>query len=118
MRPLVAAPLAPLPPLTKAKAPPVVLLAENVSVSKAAGSSEGAAADEPPTGATVAAEQEGNSAPAESVGVGCTTILVRRDGAYVLKVVRDERCAGCDVCRAAPDSDWGATAVRPSGLTR
>ena len=34
-------------------------------------------------------------------GGGCATVLVRRDGRYILKVVKDESCTGCAVCRSA-----------------
>ena len=31
-------------------------------------------------------------------GGGCTTVLVRRDGGYVLKPIVDETCRGCAIC--------------------
>ena len=30
---------------------------------------------------------------------GCTTVLERRDGGYVRRVLRDELCRGCSLCR-------------------
>ena len=37
----------------------------------------------------------------EGGGGGCTSTLVRVDGAYRIKVLRDEACPGCDVCQPA-----------------
>ena len=29
----------------------------------------------------------------------CTTSLVRREGRYVLKTIKDDKCTGCTVCK-------------------
>lgn len=96
----------PPPPTSEAPAPgPVVLMAQNVSVdSSTAAVAPPAAPQPPPPPPTPVLAQpppdlSGSPSGRRGVPIGkCTTILVRRDGGYVLKPIKDETCRGCSIC--------------------
>ena len=77
-----------------------VLQAQNVKVTPASAASTSAAPAHAPAAAPPIAPE--GRPPSEShllPGPECTTVLVRRNGAYVMTIVKEEGCPGCDLCR-------------------
>ena len=81
------------------------LTAQNVTVSLRNTSSAASTSNAPAPAGIV------GPVPDASFEIGprgeCTTTLIRRDGVYVLKTVKDEFCTGCEICKRGAFAEIG-----------
>ena len=78
---------------------PTVLQAQHVTVARAPRASTAPASPDTEATAEAVSVSSPPPPPQDPYQSGCTTVLVRKEGGYIMKLVKDEDCPGCDVCQ-------------------
>ena len=78
---------------------PTVLQAQHVTVARAPRASTAPAPPDTEATAEAVSVSSPPPPPQDPYQSGCTTVLVRKEGGYIMKLVKDEDCPGCDVCQ-------------------